>query len=514
MINFCSLRGEYIKNVGVALDWWNESNPKIARVVLGDDTLEIDRSIQILCPFISDLLSSLPVSNCDPVIILPEISSSTFKHLVDLLSTGSTTACQDMEAVVEAANILKINMDNLVTIKQHADTLDPGKEAGLDLEDGEIVDSVESLIEEPQTKMAGTSSSSPIKIAAFSRVFISIPNLINNNSDEFCNDVGLAKAVPSRASCAESWFKCLECDRSFKSLGSLKTHMKTTTKHKKNSKTLKPVKKSNAITPPWSFLVSGQLSTDICFSNATGVAVSNKGDILVVDSGNKWVQVFHPDRTPKFCFYLEPGKVTQDKIAVCPYSSYIIVLERAPKAQLKVLSQSGNLINVFGNAYLQNPTAFTIDSQDRILVVDEKNATVVIFSLFGELLDRIPCPGLCYPASLEVVRQEMILVSDYQNHCVMVYDFLGTLKRRLGGPGICTRPFGVLMSKSGNVIVADRQAILVKLSVFSLDGQLLGTIKTDIDQHKVKDIALTADGSLVVLYKDFLSFSNLEDTSL
>jgi len=513
MINFCSLRGEYIKNVSEALGWWNEYNPKITRVVLGDDTLEIDRSIQILCPFISDLLSSLPVSNCDPVIILPEISSTTFKHLIGLLLTGSTTVCQDVEAVVEAANILKIDIDNLVTIKQHADTIDPGEEAGLDLEDGEIVDSVESLSEEPQTKMAETTSSN-IKIAAFSRTFISIPNLINNNSDEFCIGVGLDKTVSSRASCAESLFKCLECGRSFKTLDGLNTHMKTTTKHKQNSKALKPVKKRNAITPPWSFQVSGQLSTDICFSNATGVAVSNKGDILVVDSGNKWVQVFHPDRTPKFCFYLEPGKVTQDKIAVCPYSSYIIVLERAPKAQLKVLSQSGNLINVFGNAYLQNPTAFTIDSQDRILVVDEKNATVVIFSLFGELLDRIPCPGLCYPASLEVVRQEMILVSDYQNHCVMVYDFSGTLKRRLGGPGICTRPFGVLMSKSGNVIVADRQAILVKLSVFSLDGQLLGTIKTDIDQHKVKDIAFTSDGSLVVLYKNFLSFSNLEDTSL
>jgi len=514
MINFCSLRGEYIKNVGAALDWWNESNPKIARVVLGDGTLEIDRSIQILCPFISDLLSSLPLTSCDPVILLPEISSSTFKHLVDLLTTGSTTACQDVEAVVEAANILKIDMDNLVTnvtIKQHADTIDPGEEAGLDLEDGEIVDSVESLMEEPQTEMAGTNSSI-IKIAAFSRVFISIPNLINNNSDECGISVGLDKAVPSRA--AESWIKCLECDRRFKTLDRLNAHMKTTTKHKKNSRNLKPVMKSNPTSPPWSFQISGQLSTDTCFSNATGVAVSKKGDILVVDSGNKGVQVFHPDRTLKFCFYLEPGKVTQDKIAVCPYSSYIIVLERAPKAQLKVLSQSGNLINVFGNAYLQNPTAFTIDSQDRILVVDEKNATVFIFSLFGELLDRIPCPGLCYPASLEVVRQEMILVSDYQNHCVMVYDFSGTLKRRLGGPGICTRPFGVLMSKSGNVIVADRQAILVKLSVFSLDGQLLGTIKTDIDQYKVRDIALTSDGSLVVLFKDFLSFSNLGDASL
>ena len=495
MINLCSLRGEHIKNVSEALEWCNESNPMVAKVVAGEDTLEIDRSIQSLCPFLSDLIDSLPVSNCEPVIILPEFSSTTFKHFAALLTLGYTEACKDVKAVEELAKILNIALDDLVTNTQHLE----------DLEEGEIVDSDISLSQEPPIEMADTTSSN-IKIAAFSRVFISVPNSINNNSDK-------------------SLFQCLECDRSFSKPGALKAHIDTTTKHEKISKNTKktlnksnpalnPVVESNAITTPWSIQSSGQLSTDILFSYATGVAVSLKGEILVVDSGNKWVQVFHPDRTPKIGFYLEAGKVTQDKIAVCPKSSYIVVLEAAPKAQLKVISQSGNLINVFGNAYLQNPKALIVDRKDRILVVDEKSGTVFIFSLFGELLDRIPCPGLGYPTSVEVVGQEMILVSDYQTHCVMVYDFSGNLKMRLGGPGICTRPSWVLMSKSGNVIVADRQSILVKLSVFSLDGQLLGTIKSDIDQHKVKDIALTSDGNLVVLYKDFLSFSNLGDAAL
>ena len=89
----------------------------VAKVVVGEETLEIDRSIQIMCPFLSDLIDSIPVSNCEPLIILPDFSSTTFKHLADLLNTGFTEGCKNVKAVEEVAKILKINLDHLATNK-------------------------------------------------------------------------------------------------------------------------------------------------------------------------------------------------------------------------------------------------------------------------------------------------------------------------------------------------------------------------------------------------------------
>ena len=53
-------------------------------------------------------------------------------------------------------------------------------EDDLDLEEREIVDSDESLTEKPYAEQAKTFSG--IEVAAFSKSFISIPNIISDNS--------------------------------------------------------------------------------------------------------------------------------------------------------------------------------------------------------------------------------------------------------------------------------------------------------------------------------------------
>ena len=91
---------------------------------------------------------------------------------------------------------------------------------------------------------------------------------------------------------------------------------------------------------------------------------------------NSWIQVFGPDHRPQFSIYLGPGKVTMDKIAVCPYSQFIVILETLPQVKLKVFSQSGpsagKLMKVIATEQLQNPRAVTVDILNRILVVDAR----------------------------------------------------------------------------------------------------------------------------------------------
>jgi len=173
MINFCSFEDERFKLVEKALSSFNASVTRVAKLVVGGDHLKIPRSMEILCPFLSDLMGSLPLNNVDPVIIIPDCSSTSLKHLVDLLTTGCTEACTDLEAVLEVANILKIDIKNLVTSKCQM------AEDDLDLEDKEIVDSDESLAEKPHAKQAKTCSG--IEVAAFSKSFISVPNIMSDN---------------------------------------------------------------------------------------------------------------------------------------------------------------------------------------------------------------------------------------------------------------------------------------------------------------------------------------------
>ena len=108
MINFCSFEEEQLKSVEKALSWFNESDTMEVKFVVGRDTLKIHTSIKIFWPFLSDLIASLPVKNDDPIIIIPDCSSTSFKHLVDLLTKGYTEDCNDLKSVIEIANVLKM----------------------------------------------------------------------------------------------------------------------------------------------------------------------------------------------------------------------------------------------------------------------------------------------------------------------------------------------------------------------------------------------------------------------
>ena len=245
-----------------------------------------------------------------------------------------------------------------------------------------------------------------------------------------------------------------------------------------------------------------------------GMAVNAKGDLLVVDSGKRRVQVFDKERKFKFLFKLGEykGAVTQDKLAVLPRSGHIIVLELAPKCQVKVFSESGKFLLAFGKEGLKNPRAITVDDREKVLVVEGKPPSVLIFTKFGSLLSTFPCPGLRGPSSVSVSSQGEIFISDYLSHRVMVYDYSGGVKRRLGGEDVCRRPFGVCLTSSGQVIVADKQETVMKFTMFSQTGKFLASLRSDLDQENCTDVALASDGRLVVSSKDnhlyFFNFSN------
>jgi len=218
MINFCSFEDERFKLVEKALSSFNASVTRVAKLVVGGDHLKIPRSMEILCPFLSDLMGSLPLNNVDPVIIIPDCSSTSLKHLVDLLTTGCTEACTDLKAVVEVANILRIDIKNIVTSKCQT------AEDDVDLEDGEIVDSDESLTsEKPHVEQAKTFSG--IKVADFSKSFISVPNMISDSLSPISNS-SIRQLTPTSLAATTKKLKCPLCTQYFEEMSKMMVHLK------------------------------------------------------------------------------------------------------------------------------------------------------------------------------------------------------------------------------------------------------------------------------------------------
>ena len=113
---------------------------------------------------------------------------------------------------------------------------------------------------------------------------------------------------------------------------------------------------------------------------------------------------------------------------------------------------------------------------------------------------------------MKVSSHGEIFISDYQSHCVMVYDYSGGEKRRLGGEDVCRRPFGVCLTSSGQVIVADKQENVMKFTMFSQTGKFLASMRSDLISAICTGVVLASDGCLVVSSKDnhlyFFNYSN------
>jgi len=534
-INFRSDEAGHAKFLQEALSSFNEVDQEFQVFAMGGHILKVERSFKLFSPFLSDIIDSLPLTNNVPNIILPDCSAASLIHLVDILTKGYTKACKDVQAVIDVGKVLGIDVKNMGIDEQNVRS-EVTADVDIDLEDGEIEDSEEDY--SPMTKkQENISVGTGIKLAPFSKAFMSVPNVLNNNS---------------------SSFKCPECSRTFAKKCGLTTHMNTTTKHGKNnvnqigsipalkllakalrsmppskSKKAHPIKKvskclpSSSIPSPvattnttvlarqdFNIVSCAQMTSQRQMSFPAGMAVNAKGDLLVVDSGKRRVQVFDKERKFKFLFKLGEykGAVTQDKLAVFPRSGHIVVLELTPKCQVKVFSETGNFLLAFGKEDLKNPRAMTVDNRERVLVVEGRPPSVLIFSKFGSLLRTFPCPGLSGPSSVSVSSQEEIFISDYQLHCVMVYDYSGVVMRRLGGFDVCGRPFGVCLSSSGQVIVADKQEPVMKFTMFSQNGKFLASMRSDLTQENCTEVALASDGCLVVSSKDnhlyFFNYSN------
>lgn len=243
------------------------------------------------------------------------------------------------------------------------------------------------------------------------------------------------------------------------------------------------------------------------FTEPSGVAVNARNEIIVADTNNHRIQVF--DREGRFQFsFGECGKregqlLYPNRVFVNKQSGDIVVTERSPTHQIQIYNQYGAFVRKFGADILQHPRGVTVDSKNRIVVVECKVMRVLIFDYAGEVVKRFGCSRhLEFPNGVAVNDQEEIFISDNRAHCVKVFSYDGVFLRKIGGEGVTNYPIGVGINQMGQVVVADNHNNF-NLTVFAQDGQIISALESKVKHAQCFDMALMDGGSVVLASKDY-----------
>ncbi|CAJ0941132.1 unnamed protein product, partial [Mesorhabditis belari] len=243
------------------------------------------------------------------------------------------------------------------------------------------------------------------------------------------------------------------------------------------------------------------------FTEPSGVAVNAQNDIIVADTNNHRIQVFDKEGRFKFQFG-ECGKrdgqlLYPNRVAVNKMTGDFVVTERSPTHQIQVYNQYGQFLRKFGANILQHPRGVCVDNKGRVVVVECKVMRVIIFDMFGNILQKFSCSRyLEFPNGVCTNDKNEILISDNRAHCVKVFSYEGTFLRQIGGEGVTNYPIGVGITSTGDVVVADNHNNF-NLTLFAPDGQLIGALESKVKHAQCFDVALVDDGSVVLASKDY-----------
>ena len=247
-------------------------------------------------------------------------------------------------------------------------------------------------------------------------------------------------------------------------------------------------------------------------SNPWGVAVNERNEIVVTDTGNHTIQVFSSDGT-----YLRSFGTKGDKqgefnfpagIAFDVKSENILVADSS-NHRVQLFSVQGEYLNQFGGKgnldhLLTTPHGLSVDCDGNIIVADSGNKLVKIFSQNGQLLQKIGGDGsFTFPIHC-VQYDKYLIVSDRDEHCIKVHDRDGNFLYQFGkqgeGDGEFNEPFGLFVNKAGHLMVCDTENHGVQ--VFDLSGKFIakfGTKGSRIREFHVPiSTAVLSDGRIVV----------------
>ena len=250
------------------------------------------------------------------------------------------------------------------------------------------------------------------------------------------------------------------------------------------------------------------------FIKPWGVAVNEKNEIAVTETGNHRIQVFSSNGTHLRSFARKGDQQGEFDwpAGIAFHNDNIIVVDHNHRVQL--FSGQGEYLGQFGGEgnldhQLMYPLGLSIDSDGNIIVADKNNKLIKIFSFDGQFLRKIGTEGSFIRPVHCIEHDNYLFVSDNRDHCVKVFDREGKFLYKIGkegdGDGEVKYPSFLSVSKAGELIVCDPGNHRVQL--FGLNGTFVTKFGTKGGQGgEFKwpiSTAVLDDGKIVVSdYKD------------
>ena len=257
--------------------------------------------------------------------------------------------------------------------------------------------------------------------------------------------------------------------------------------------------------------VGEQGSGDGMFENPTGVAVTDKDEILVADSRNHRVQVFDSNGTFLRSFgqygenageFNRPFGIATDKdgnIFVADRHNHRVQIFTGEGRHLGSFSGKGSL-----NSKLYDPWGLSLDSTGNVVVADYANKLIKIFTRDGRFVMKIGGQGSFSNPVHCVQCGEYFIVSDRGEHCIKVFNREGNFQYKFGKKGKGDREFNspcyLLVNDSQHLFVCDDYNYRVQ--VFELNGKFIGKFGTPGSKlgefNEPLSVAMLSNGRIVV----------------
>ena len=208
------------------------------------------------------------------------------------------------------------------------------------------------------------------------------------------------------------------------------------------------------------------------FKEIRGVAVDDDGNIYVADGHNDRIQKF----TSNGKFITTLGK-DRDKylefdvprgIAIHPHSKKLYVADYN-NHRLQILNPnltfSGSIgSRGNGNGQLKNPSDVAFDNSGNVYVADTNNHRIQVFTAEGGYLRQFRRGKgngqLNSPTGIAIDSDNVVYVTEYRNFSVLVFTCEGKFLTSFGsegsGPGQFYHPYGITVDGDGVVYVSDK----------------------------------------------------------
>ena len=247
-------------------------------------------------------------------------------------------------------------------------------------------------------------------------------------------------------------------------------------------------------------------------SNPWGVAVNERNEIAVTETGNHRVQVFSSNGN-----YLRSFGTKGDKqgefdwpagIAFDNNTENVIIVDSG-NHRVQLFSGQGEYLSQFGGEgdhdhQLKFPHGLSLHSDGSVIVADTGNKQIKIFSLTGQFIRKIDKEGFFNLPIHCVEHDGNLVVSDCNEHCIKVFDKSGTFLYKFGkqgtGDGEFNGAYGLSINKAGHLMVCDSKNH--RIQVFELSGKFVTKFGTKGDKigefNLPTSTAVLGDGRIVV----------------